>query len=82
MERRLPRDGNSGRSRIPVLRLCPHARAKELRAVVIDENRKAIANGKLEGFDEHWKMYETIIRATGTVEKAQLNLFLDEAGIR
>jgi alpha-N-arabinofuranosidase len=53
---------------------------KSLRATVIDENRKAIASGKLEGFDEHWKKYETIIRATGTVEKAQLNLYLDEAG--
>jgi len=53
---------------------------KAIRAVVTDENHKAIATGKLVGFDEHWKKYETIIRATGSADKAQLNLFLDEAG--
>ena len=53
---------------------------KSLRAVVLDEKHKPIATGNLDGFDGHWKKYETIIRATGSAEKAQLNLSLDEAG--
>ncbi len=39
-----------------------------------------IGSGKLEGFDGHWKRYETVIRANATAPHAQLNLFIDETG--
>ena len=52
---------------------------KALHAVVNDENHKPVATGKLEGFSDHWKKYETVIRASGTADKAQLVLSLDEA---
>jgi alpha-L-arabinofuranosidase len=53
---------------------------KAIRAVLTDENRHELGGGKLEGFDGQWKRYETVIRATGTSQHAQLNLFFDEAG--
>jgi alpha-N-arabinofuranosidase len=53
---------------------------KAIRATVTDGSGHEIASGKLEGFDEHWKKYETVIRANTTVPHAQLNLFVDEAG--
>ena len=33
-----------------------------LRATITDAKGKVIGSGKLEGFDEHWKKYETTIR--------------------
>jgi alpha-N-arabinofuranosidase len=53
---------------------------KALRAVITDEKHHELGAGKLEGFDDHWKKYETVIRATGTSEHAQLTLSLDETG--
>lgn len=41
----------------------------------------SFGTGKLEGLaGRTWKRYETIIRATGTTQKAQLNLFVDGVG--
>ena len=53
---------------------------KALHLAVNDENHKTVITGKLEGFDDHWKKYETVIRASATADKAQLVLSLDEAG--
>ena len=39
---------------------------KSIRAVITDENNKEIGTGTLTGFDEHWKKYETVIRASAT----------------
>src|SRR6476469_8771804 len=53
---------------------------KALHIAVNDENHKTVITGKREGFNEHWKKYETVIRASATADKAQLVLSLDEAG--
>ncbi|MBV9764258.1 MAG: hypothetical protein JOZ48_05375 [Acidobacteriaceae bacterium] len=53
---------------------------RAIRASITDENGQEIGSGKLEGFDERWKRYETVIRPSATVEHAQLKLFLDEKG--
>jgi alpha-L-arabinofuranosidase len=53
---------------------------KAIHAVITDESRHELGAGKLEGFDGEWKRYETVIRATGTSQHAQLNLSFDEAG--
>jgi alpha-N-arabinofuranosidase len=53
---------------------------KSIRAIIIDENHKEIGSGKLEGFDGHWKRYETLIRASATSRHAQLTLIVDEKG--
>jgi alpha-N-arabinofuranosidase len=53
---------------------------KTIRASIIDGNGREIGSGKLEGFDEHWKRHETVIRTGATVQRAQLNLFVDERG--
>lgn len=53
---------------------------KAVRAVFTDENHQELGSGKLEGFDDHWKKYETVIRATGTSQHAQLTLSFDETG--
>ncbi len=53
---------------------------KSIRAVITDENHHEIGRGRLTGFDGYWKRYETVIRASGTTQHAQLNLFEDETG--
>ena len=53
---------------------------KTLRASLIDNAGHEIGSGKLEGFNGNWKRYEVIIRTSATVQKAQLNLFVDGAG--
>jgi alpha-L-arabinofuranosidase len=53
---------------------------KTIRATLTDGAGHEIGSGKLEGFTSGWKRYETIIRANSTVEKAQLNLFVDGTG--
>jgi alpha-N-arabinofuranosidase len=53
---------------------------KAIRVTITDGSGHEIASGKLEGFDGPWKRYETIIRTNATVQHAQLNLFVDEAG--
>jgi len=53
---------------------------KSIRAVITDENNKEIGTGTLTGFDEHWKKYETVIRASATTQHAHLNLFVDAPG--
>jgi alpha-L-arabinofuranosidase len=53
---------------------------KTIRATLTDSTGKEIGSSKLEGFDGNWKHYETVIRATATAEKAQLNLFIDDKG--
>jgi alpha-N-arabinofuranosidase len=53
---------------------------KSIRAVLTDPDHHEIGSGKLEGFDNSWKRYETVIRTTGTSDKAQLTLYFDEAG--
>jgi alpha-N-arabinofuranosidase len=53
---------------------------KAIRATITDTSGREIGSGKLEGFDEHWKRYETIIRTNATVPHAQLTLYVDEKG--
>jgi alpha-L-arabinofuranosidase len=53
---------------------------KALRMTLTDSAGHEVASGKLEGFGAGWKRYETVIRATATVEKAQVNLLIDEKG--
>jgi alpha-N-arabinofuranosidase len=53
---------------------------KAIRATITDEKGHEVGSGKLEGFDGHWKRYETVIRANETLPQAQLNLFVDEQG--
>ena len=53
---------------------------KAIRATLTDGSGHEIGSGKLEGFDGHWKRYETVIRANATAPHAQLNLFVDETG--
>jgi alpha-N-arabinofuranosidase len=51
-----------------------------IRATITDEGGHEIGSGKLEGFDEHWKRVETVIRANATAQHARLNLWFDEKG--
>jgi alpha-L-arabinofuranosidase len=51
-----------------------------LRAVIVDEQGKELATGKLEGAGGKWQRYETILRPTATTQHARLNLFVDEKG--
>ncbi|HTB97768.1 MAG TPA: alpha-L-arabinofuranosidase C-terminal domain-containing protein [Terracidiphilus sp.] len=53
---------------------------KALRATITDEHGHEFGSGKLEGFGNQWKLYQTIIRATGTSAGARLKLNLDEKG--
>jgi alpha-N-arabinofuranosidase len=53
---------------------------KSIRATITDPAGKVLGTGKLEGFDDHWKRYETVIRADATAARAQLNLFVDQPG--
>lgn len=53
---------------------------KTVRAAITDPNHREIGSGKLEGFEGNWKKYETVIRATGTSDHAQLTLSFDEPG--
>lgn len=53
---------------------------KAIRASIKDGSGREIGNGKLEGFDGHWKRYETIIRTSAAAQHAQLDLFIDEKG--
>jgi alpha-N-arabinofuranosidase len=50
-----------------------------IRAEVMD-GHKAIASGKLEGFTGVWKKYETVLHASATADRAQLNLYVDGTG--
>jgi alpha-N-arabinofuranosidase len=53
---------------------------KAIRATLTDESGHVVGSGKLEGFDEHWKRYETVIRMNATTQHARLNLIVDEKG--
>jgi alpha-L-arabinofuranosidase len=53
---------------------------RSIRATLTDPNGHEIGSGKLEGFGDHWKKYETVIRANATEQHAQLNIFVDEKG--
>jgi alpha-L-arabinofuranosidase len=53
---------------------------KSIRATLTDGSGHEIGSGKLEGFGDHWKKYETVIRANATEQHAQLNIFVDEKG--
>ena len=53
---------------------------KAIRATLTDESGHEIGSGKLEGFDGQWKRYSTVIRTNTTVQRARLNLFVDEVG--
>ena len=53
---------------------------KSVRATLTDPSGREIASGKLEGFNGKWQRYETVIRANATVQKAQMNLFVDGQG--
>src|SRR6476646_2421220 len=53
---------------------------KAIRATITDENGHEIGSGKLEGIGQTWKRYETVIRANATVQRARLNLIIDETG--
>ncbi len=51
-----------------------------IRASITNGSGREIGSGKLEGFDEHWKRYETVIRTSATVQHADLSLFFDAKG--
>jgi alpha-N-arabinofuranosidase len=53
---------------------------KSLRATITDANGHVLGTGKLEGFDDHWKRYETVIRANATAQQAHLTLNIDDKG--
>jgi alpha-N-arabinofuranosidase len=53
---------------------------KEIRATLTDATGHEVGTGKLVGFDGTWKRFETVIHASSTVEKAQLNVFIDGVG--
>jgi alpha-N-arabinofuranosidase len=53
---------------------------KAIRATITDESGHEIGSGRLEGFGEHWKRCETIIRMNATAQHARLNLMVDEKG--
>ena len=53
---------------------------KAVRATITDESGREIGSGKIEGFDDHWKRYETVIRMSATAQRARLNLMVDEKG--
>ncbi len=53
---------------------------KALRVTITDPGGHILGSGKLEGFDGHWKSYETVIRVNATEAHAKLNLYLDEKG--
>ena len=53
---------------------------KSIRATVTDGSGHELASAKLEGFDDHWKRYETVIRTNATEPHAQLNIFVDGVG--
>jgi len=49
-----------------------------IRASITDGSGREVGSGKLEGFNEHWKRYETVIRTSAAVQHAELDLFVDE----
>ena len=51
-----------------------------IRASITDESGHEIGAGTLSGFDGHWKRYETTIRPSATVERAQFSLFAGAKG--
>jgi alpha-N-arabinofuranosidase len=53
---------------------------KSIRATITDGSGHEIGSGKLEGFDGHWKRYETVIRANATEQHARINFIVDEPG--
>ncbi len=53
---------------------------KVIRATITDESGHVLGSGKLEGFDERWKKYETVIRVNATAHRARLNFIVDETG--
>jgi alpha-N-arabinofuranosidase len=53
---------------------------KSLRFNLTDDTGHEVASGKLEGFGENWKRYETVIRTAATTQHARLNLQIDETG--
>jgi len=53
---------------------------KAIRATLTDGSGRVVGSGQLEGFDSHWKHYETVIRTDSTVPHGQLNLFVDQVG--
>jgi alpha-N-arabinofuranosidase len=53
---------------------------KAIRATLTDGAGHVIGSGKLEGFGESWKHYETLITATATAQDARLNLTVDDTG--
>jgi alpha-N-arabinofuranosidase len=53
---------------------------KALRATIADQSGQVLGSGQLEGFDEHWKRFETVIRMNATSQHARLNLTVDEKG--
>jgi alpha-N-arabinofuranosidase len=53
---------------------------KSIRATLTDTAGKEIGSGTLTGFDDHWKRYEVMVRATATEAHARFNLYLDEKG--
>ena len=54
--------------------------ATTLRATLTDAQGHVVGSGKLEGFGEGWKRYETVIRADATVDKARINFYVDGTG--
>jgi alpha-N-arabinofuranosidase len=53
---------------------------KTLRATITDASGKVLGAGKLEGFDDHWKKYETVVKTDATDQHTRLNLIVDQPG--
>ncbi len=54
--------------------------ANKLRATLTDEAGKEIGSAILTGFGRDWKRIESVVRASGTSEHAQFNLFVEQKG--
>lgn len=51
-----------------------------LRVEVVDAQGHPLGQAKVSGFTPQWKRYTATLRATGTEDKARLNLLVDGAG--
>ena len=51
-----------------------------LRATITDATGKVLGSGRLEGFNDEWKKYETTIRTDATDPHTRLNLIVDQPG--
>jgi alpha-N-arabinofuranosidase len=53
---------------------------RALSATLTDEAGHVLGTGKLTGFDDHWKHFETVIHVSTTEAHARINFIVDEKG--